>query len=249
MTCSSGNHGRAVAWVAGRLGVPAVVCVPEWVDEVKLAGIRADGADAVVHGATYDAAAARAAELARERGLAFVHPFDDPVVAAGQGTIALEILDSLPGVGTVVVPLSGGGLAGGIAWALRRRGEDVRVIAASAERARVMLESLAAGRPVELAEEETLANALAGGIGLDNRTTFALVRDTVHEHVLVPEASIARAMAHAYRDLGLVVEGGGAVALAALLDGRVTPSPARPTVVVVSGGNVAPATLRRVLAS
>ena len=247
VACSSGNHARAVAWVAERLGVRAVVCVPEWIDPVKLSAIRGHGAEAVLAGATYDEAADRADDLARERGLVPVHPFDDPVVAAGQGTVTLEVLERLPDVGTLVVPLSGGGLAGGIGFAVAARGRGVRVVAASAARARVMVESLGAGRPVELPEEETLASALSGGIGLRNRHTLRLVRDHVHEHVLVEEASVAAAMAYAYRELRLVVEGGGAVGLAALLDDAVAAGDGRPVVVVVSGGNVSPAVLRRVL--
>ena len=265
VTCSSGNHGKAVAWVAGRLGVPAVVCVPDWVDPVKLAAIRESGAEAVLAGPTYDAAAERAWALADARKLAFVHPFDDPWVAAGQGTVALEILDDLPEVGCVVVPLSGGGLAGGIGVALAGRGGGVGVVGASAERARVMVESLRRGRPVEMSEEETLASALAGGIELDNRVTFDLVRRFVDTHVVVPEAAVARAMAYAFRSLRLVVEGGGAVGLAALLEGlldeaapvprdegaavrrAVEPGDDRPLVVVVSGGNVAEDVLAGVL--
>lgn len=248
VTCSSGNHGRAVAWVAGKLGVPAVVCVPEWVDAVKLDAIRASGAEAVVGGASYDEAAARAARVEAERGLVFVHPFDDPWVAAGQGTVALEILEHLPDVGTVVIPLSGGGLAGGMAVALGERGRDVRVVAATAERAGVMLASLEAGRPLELPEEETLASALSGGIDLDNRVTFGLVRDHVHRHVVVGEEAIADAMAWALRERKLVVEGGGAVGLAAVREGLVEREDARPMVVVVSGGNVAFDVLAGVLA-
>ena len=247
VACSSGNHGRAVAWVAERLGVPAWICLPRWVDPLKLEAIRGHGARAVVAGDTYDEAERRAATLARDRGLVPVHPFDDATVAAGQGTVALEVLDALPDVGTVVVPLSGGGLAGGMGYALARRGRGVRVTAASAARAAVMVESLSAGRPVELPEHDTLASALSGGIGLDNRVTFDLVRAHVHGHVLVEEEAVARAMAHAFRSLHLVVEGGGAVGLAALLEGRIEPADDRPVVIVVSGGNVAGEVLRRVL--
>lgn len=257
IACSSGNHGRAVAWVAERSGIPAVVCVPDWVDPVKLDAIRSCGAEAVLAGPTYDAAAERSVELAEERGLTVVHPFDDPRVAAGQGTVALEILERLPDVGTVVIPLSGGGLAGGMAAALkdrRRAGREeagispeIRVVAASAARARVMLESLGAGQPLEMAEEETLASALSGGIELENRVTFDLVRHHVDEHVVVDEDAIGRTMAHAHRALHLVVEGGGAVGLAALLEGMLDVPDGRPVVVVISGGNVSETVLREVL--
>ena len=247
VACSSGNHALAVAWAARRLGVPATVAVPSWIDPLKLTSIHGLGAEVVLAGDGYDEAERVAARLAAERGLEPVHPFDDPVVAAGQGTLALEILEERPDVGTVVVPLSGGGLAGGVAFALRRAAGGVRTVAASAERARVMLESLRQGRALELPDEETLASALSGGIGLPNRVTLALVRELVDEHVVVEEDAIARAMAWAFRSARLVVEGGGAVGLAALLEGAVAAGDARPLVVVVSGGNVSGAVLRRVL--
>jgi len=242
VACSSGNHGRAVAWVAGRMGIPATVCVPDWVDPVKRVAMEEAGAEVVLAGPTYDEAAERAEVLCREREAVLVHPFDDPSVVAGQGTVGLEILDALPDIATVVVPLSGGGLAGGVAYALKEAKPDVRVVAASARRARVMFESLRAGRPVTMEEEETLASALAGGIGTENRYTLALVRDKVDEHVLVEEDEIARAMRFAAERLHLVVEGGGAVGLAALLSGRLPPEAEKakgsPLVVILSGGNV-----------
>lgn len=245
VACSSGNHGRAVARVAGRLGVAATICVPSWVDPVKREAMEADGAEVVLAGDTYDEAAERATRLREERGAVFVHPFDDPAVVAGQATVGLEILDALtaPDPVRILVPLSGGGLAGGIAYAVKRRRPGTRVVAVSAERARVMVESLGAGRPVQMEEEETLASALSGGIGSENRHTLSLVRELVDEHVLVDEEAIGRAMTFAARRLRLVVEGGGAVGLAALLSGRVpaddgSPGRSGTTVVVVSGGNV-----------
>jgi threonine dehydratase len=154
--------------------------------------------------------------------------------------------------GTLVVPLSGGGLVGGIAAALARRfgAAAPRCVAVSAERAAVMLASLRAGRPVELPEEVTVASALSGGIGPENRWSFPLVRALVAEHVVVPEEEILRAMAFAWRELRLVVEGGGAVGVAALLAGLWHPRPGdgKVVVVVVSGGNVSHETLSSVLA-
>jgi threonine dehydratase len=253
VVCSSGNHGRATAYVAELFGVPATVCVPNWVDPVKLAGIRSHGAEAVLAGSTFDEAEAYAIALSIRTGREYVSAYDDPWVIAGQGTVALEILDALDTPPrAILVPLSGGGLVGGMAAALRWRLADAAppVVAASAARAAVMLRSLEAGRPVALPEEETLANALAGGIGLDNRHSFSLVRDLVHHHVTVTEDEIANAMAFAFNDLRLVVEGGGAVALAALLAGGWRPEiPAGegPLVVVLTGGNVALETLSGVL--
>ncbi len=251
VTCSSGNHGRAVAFVAERLGIDATVCVPTWVDPTKLEAIRGHGAEAVLVGDTYDEAEEHALSLARERERTFVPPFDDEAVAAGQGTIALEILEQLPRVFEVAVPLSGGGLAGGIGWALAHRARrPVHVSAVSAAAANVMLESVFMGRPLEPEqEEETLATALSGGIGGErNRVTFELVRRFVHDHYLATEREIALAMSYAYRS-GLRVEGGGAVALASVLAQQfaLPEHPARgerALVVIVSGGNVDLALLR-----
>lgn len=255
VACSSGNHGRAVAYVAERLGIPATVCVPTWVDPVKLEGIRARGAEALLVGNTFDECELHALDLARTSGRCYVSAYDDPWVIAGQGTLALEILDQLHVVPqAVLAPLSGGGLIGGIAAALQEKllGDAPLIVAVSAANAAVMLASVRAGKPVELPEQETLANALAGGIGVDNQYSFELVRDRVQEHVSVSEAEIEAAMAYAATSLRLVVEGGGAVALAALLSGlwrphTDAPGPARPVVVVLSGGNVAPATLASAL--
>jgi threonine dehydratase len=254
VACSSGNHGRAVAYVAGRLGVPATIFVPEWVDSVKLGGIEAAGAEARREGATFDDSEARAVEHARALGIPYVSAYDDPWVIAGQGTLAAEILAQAPvAPGAVIVPLSGGGLVGGMAEAFRRaRGLRPEIVAVSALNASVMLESVRAGRPVELPEEETLANALAGGIGLDNAHSFALVRDLVDRHATVTESEIATAMRYAVERLHLVVEGGGAVGLAAWLASE--PEPQRlpddaPVVIVLSGGNVAAETLAEVLSA
>lgn len=252
VACSSGNHGRAVAYVAARLGIPATVYVPEWVDPVKLAGIRAAGAVAVLGGATFDEAEATARADAASEGRVYVSAYDDPWVIAGQATLGLELLDQLAAPpSAVLTPLSGGGLAGGIAAALADRLGQGRptCVAVSAARAAVMRASLDAGRPVDLPEEETLATALAGGIGLDNRWSFALVRDRIDAHASVDEEAIADAMRYSVTRLRLVTEGGGAVALAALLSAAWTPpAGARgPVVVVLSGGNVAADTLARIL--
>ena len=238
ITVSSGNHGRAVSYVAGQLGVDAVVCVSERVPANKVDAIQRFGAETVVYGQSYDQAEAHAFRLQEERGLTWVHPFDDPFVIAGQGTIGLELLQDLPEVDTVVVPLSGGGLISGIALALKSANSAIRVIGVSMDRAPVMVHSLRAGRPIEMEEEETLADALAGGIGLDNRYTFRMVQRTVDETALVSEGEIAEAMAYTLEQHHLVVEGGGAVGVAALLHRRVKKI-GRNVVIVVSGGNVA----------
>ena len=186
--------------------------------------------------------------------MTYVSAYDDPWVIAGQGTLAFEIIDQVGGLPSgIVVPLSGGGLVGGIAAALHERcgADGPGIVAVSAQNAAVMLASLEAGRPVDLPEEDTLASALAGGIGLANRHSFALVRDLVDAHETVTEEEIAIAMRYAVERLQVVVEGGGAVALAAWLAAPETitgrlPGDA-PVVLVLSGGNVAAETLAAVL--
>ena len=237
ITVSSGNHGRGVAYVARELGVRAVVCMSTRVPPNKVRGIRRLGAEVVLRGDSYDEAERHAMRLQKERGLTMIPPFDDPYVIAGQGTIGLEILEDLPGVDTVVVPLSGGGLLSGIALVLKSADASIRTVGVSMDRAPVMFHSLRAGHPIEMKEEETIADALAGGIGLDNRYTFRMIQEYVDEVLLVTEDEIANAMALALERQHLVVEGGGAVALAALLQGKVG-GLGENVVVVLSGGNV-----------
>ena len=233
---STGNHGRAVAYVARKLGIKAVICLSETVPRNKVEALRRLGAEVVVQGKSYDEAAEQAARLQEEQGLIMIHPFDDPAVIAGQGTIGLELLEDLPGIDMAVVPLSGGGLASGIALALKSADAAIRVVGVSMDRAPVMYQSLRAGRPLEMEEEETIADALMGGIGLDNRYTFRLCQQYLDETVLVSDEEIAAAMAFALREHHLVVEGGGAVGIAALLQRRVAVG--RNVAVVLSGSNV-----------
>jgi threonine dehydratase len=244
ITVSSGNHGRALAYVARRFGVRAVVCLSEAVPGNKREGIRRLGGEVVVRGRTYDEAAEHALLLQEELGLEMVYPFDDPLVIAGQGTIGLELLEELPELQAAVVPLSGGGLLGGIALALKSADPRIRVIGVSMERGPAMVESLRAGRVVDIVEEPTLADALAGGIS-PNRHTFDLVSRTIDETVLVSEEEIAEAMAFALEKHHLVVEGGGAVGIAALLSGKLR-GLGGPAAVVVSGGNVDLPTLLKI---
>jgi threonine dehydratase len=176
----------------------------------------------------------------------YVHPFDDPCVIAGQGTIGLELLDQVADFETLVVPLSGGGLLAGVAGAVKATRPEVEVVGVSAANASVMYHSVQAGAPQALPEQDTLANALAGGIGVENRHTFELVRQLVDTHLLVSEEEIRDAMRFAALEHKLVVEGGGAVGIAALLQHSLAGRDG-PVAVVVSGGNVDGAVLREVL--
>lgn len=237
VTVSTGNHGRAVALAARRRGVRAVVCLSELVPAHKRAAIEALGAELRIAGRSQDEAEAEAERLAREAGLVPVHPFDDPAVIAGQGTIGIELLEDLGRVDALISGLSGGGLIGGTALALKAANPATRVVAVSMERGPAMFRSVRAGRPVAVSEEPTLADSLGGGIGLANRHTFDLVRRVVDEYVLVSEEEIAAGMAHLYRHERLVAEGGAAVGAAALLAGRITGLEGN-VACLVSGNNV-----------
>jgi threonine dehydratase len=245
ITISTGNHGRAVSHVAGQMGIRSVVCMSERVPQSKVEAIRRLGADVVVAGKSYDEAEQHSFRLEREQGLTRIEPFDDPYVIAGQGTIALELLEDLPDIDTAIVPLSGGGLMAGIALALKTADSRIRVVGVSMDRAPVMYHSLHAGRPIEMEELDTIADALAGGIGLNNRYTFRMVQRYVDETLLVSEEEIADAMAFALKQHRLVVEGGGAVCIAALLQGRVGGLSGN-VVAVVSGANVSIPLLSRI---
>jgi threonine dehydratase len=246
LAVSTGNHGRAVSYVARKVGIPALVCVSGAVPQNKLQAMRDLGAEILVAGKTYDEAEVKATEIVRERGLAMVHPFDDLLVIAGQGTIGVELLEDFPEIDTAIVPLSGGGLISGIAVALKAANANIRIIGVSMERGPAMVESLKAGRPVEVVEEPTLADALAGGIGLENHYSFGLVQALVDDTVLVSEEDIARAMAFALKEEHLVLEGGGAVGIAALLHQKVE-NPGKNVAVIMSGGNVSADTLARII--
>lgn len=237
VTCSAGNHGRAIAYVARHAGIDATIFLSRLVPDNKVRAIEDLGATVVVTGADFDEASAEARAYCVDRGMTFVHAFDDRQIVAGQGTLGLEILDDLPDVDTIVVPLSGGGLIAGVALAVKARKPATYIIGVSMEHGAAMHESLKAGRPVSVTEEPTLADALAGGIELDNSVTFPLVRDLVDEVRLVSEAQIADAMVYALLKERIVLEGAGATPLAVLL-GDEAAVPGDIIVAVCTGDNV-----------
>ena len=247
VTVSTGNHGRAVAHAARRVGARAVICMSDLVPRNKREAIQALGAEVRIIGRSQDEAEVEAQRLVAEEGLTLVHPFDEPLVIAGQGTIGIEILEDQPEVDTVIVALSGGGLISGIALALKAANPGTRVVGVTMEQGAAMYESVHAGRPVEVEEAASLADSLGGGIGLENRYTFELTRALVNDYVLVSESEIARAMRHLYFNERVIAEGGGAVSVAAVLADKV-PDLAGNVVCVVSGGNVAMAAFTRIVA-
>ncbi len=237
VTASTGNHGRALAYAARALGIEAAVCMSSLVPKNKVDAVAALGARIVISGRSQDDAQVQALRMAQEEGYAFVAPFDDLRVIAGQATIGLEILEALPDAATLVVPLSGGGLFSGTAFAAKGIRPDLRAIGVSMARGAAMHASLAAGMPIAVEEVETLADSLGGGIGLENRYTFAMTHDLADEILLVDEPSIARGIVHAYRQERLIAEGAAAVGIAALLEHRIAARHG-PIVIVVSGANI-----------
>jgi len=234
--CSTGNHGRGVAFAARLRDMRAVVCMSELVPEAKVAGIRTLGAECHIAGRSQDEALAESLRLVASEGLVEISPFDDPAVIAGQGTIGLELLQARPDLATILVPLSGGGLAAGVALTAKAMNPGVRVIGVTMDRGAAMHASLAAGHPVEVEEVPSLADSLGGGIGLQNRLSFALCRDLLDGTVVVTEEEIRDAMQILYWEDRIVAEGASAVGLAAVLSGKVALD--GPTATIVTGRNL-----------
>ncbi|WP_312363672.1 hydroxyectoine utilization dehydratase EutB [Ensifer sp.] len=237
VAASTGNHGRALAYAAKAEGTVATICMSRLVPQNKVAEIRRLGARVLITGTSQDDAQREVEKLVEQDGLAIVPPFDDPAIVAGQGTLGLEIVDDMPDVGTVLVPLSGGGLASGVALAVKSQHPDIRVIGITMERGAAMKASLDAGRPVEIAEMPSLADSLGGGIGLANHVTFSMCQALLDDVILLSEAEIAAGMQHAYALEREIVEGAGAVGIAAILAGKIDPV-GRPVALILSGRNV-----------
>jgi len=244
VTISAGNHAQAVAWAAGVAGARAVVVMPERASRAKVEASRGYGAEVVLHGDA-KAAFARAFELAEERGLRFVHPFDDEEVIVGHGSCALEILEDLPDVSMIVVPVGGGGLSSGIATAVAAVRPGIDVWGVEPEGADAMSRSLAAGYAVQLERVDTIADGLAAPMaGVLNH---ALLRAHARGVVTVGDAQIVEALRLLLERTKLLAEPAGAAGLAGLLSGAI-PAPTGPVAVVVSGGNVDLATVAQLLA-
>jgi threonine dehydratase len=243
VAASAGNHGQGVALAAQALGIKATVYMPEGSPIPKERATREYGADVVFHGRYIEDALAEARAFQERTGAILIHPFDNADIVAGQGTVGLEILRQAPEVETIVVPCGGGGLLSGIAIAVKATNPDVHVIGVQAEGAAAFPGSLKAGHPVALDSMSTMADGIA--VGLPGEVTFAAVRDLVDEIVTVSEASLSRAVLATLERAKMVVEPAGAAAVAAVLD-----DPHRfgqPTVGVLSGGNIDPLLLGKVI--
>ena len=245
--CSTGNHGRGVAFAAAKRGLRAVICMSKLVPQAKVDGIRALGAEAAIAGTSQDDALAESQRLVAEEGLVEISPFDDPHVIAGQGTIGLEMMEARPDLDTILVPLSGGGLAAGVAVAAKAINPRVKVIGISMQRGAAMHASIAAGHPVEVTEVPSLADSLGGGIGMHNRLSFPLCRDHLDATLLVTEEEIRDAMQVLYYEDRMVAEGACVVGIAAMLAGKL-PTPAGPVATIITGRNLDMQLFHRIMA-
>jgi threonine dehydratase len=244
VTASSGNHAQGVAYAAHLLGLRARILMPAHTPARKVDGVRRLGAEAVLFGANYDETEAEGRRLEREEGLTFVSAYNDARVIAGAGTVGLEILDDIPQVARVIVPASGCGLISGVGLAVKSNSRPVEVVGVNALSSPALHNWLNYDHLPQV--WDTLAEALSGEIEVGS-ITFELSKQVVDRCLLVSEDAIAQAMRWLLFQAGWVVEGGGAVGVAALLSGAL-PHDGRPTVIVISGGNVDEGTLRRVMA-
>jgi threonine dehydratase len=247
VAASAGNHAQGVAFAARELGIHATIFMPVGVAIPKFQATRAYGADVVLSGSIVDETLSAAADFAAETGAVLIPPFDHPDVVAGQGTLGLEILDAVPDVSTVVVPIGGGGLISGVASAIKQRaaitGRTVRIVGVQAANAAAYPPSLAAGEPTDISLTGTIADGIA--VRRPGALNFEIIREAVDEIVTVSEDDIARAMVVLLERAKLVVEPAGAAGVAAILAGSVTADGT--TVAILSGGNIDPLLMQRVI--
>ena len=245
VAASAGNHAQGVAFASRAAGVDAVIVMPETAPIAKIEATRSYGARIILYGDLYDDAYEKALEIARSEGRVFIHPFDDPYVIAGQGTIALEIIESLPSFDTIIVPVGGGGLISGIAIAVRMLlGDQVKIIGVEAERSPSMKISLEQGHPTEV----SVAHSIADGIVVKKpgELTYSIISELVDDIVTVSDDEIAHAIVALLERGKTLAEGAGAVSLAAILSGKVDIANKK-CVAIVSGGNIDLSLLSRII--
>ena len=244
IAASAGNHAQGVAYHASKRGMRALIVMPLTTPLVKVMATREFGAEVLLHGANYDEAFAEALRLCDQEGLTFIHPFDDPLVMAGQGTIGLELLEQVPELEAVVVPIGGGGLISGVACAIKESRPEVRIVGVQTERLPSMVMAVEAHQPVTVAPAITIADGIA--VRRAGNLTLPLVEQYVDEIVTVDEDEIASAILMLLEREKTLAEGAGAAALAALLHHRTSLQGAH-TAVLVCGGNIDVTLLSRII--
>src|SRR5580698_7735669 len=245
VAASAGNHAQGVAYHATQRGIRAVIVMPLTTPLVKVQATRGFGAEVVLHGANYDEACEEATRLCAAEGMTFIHPFDDPLVMAGQGTVGLELLEQVADLEAVVVPIGGGGLIGGIACAVKESKPSVRVVGVQTMKLPSMREAVAAGHPVTLSPGTTIADGIA--VRRAGDVTFPLVAKYVDEIVTVDEDEIASAILTLLEREKTLAEGAGAAGLAALLQQRTSLPKDTRTAVLIGGGNIDVTLLSRII--
>ena len=234
---STGNHGKAVAYAAKKLDIKSKIFMSDLVPTHRRMAIEALGAEIIITGKNSDEADHEARSYANKNNIALIHPFDDEQIIAGQGTIGLEMLASLPSLDTVIVPTSGGGLIGGIAIALKKQKPNIKVIAVSMKRGPSMYESLKAGKPVDVIEEETLADCLGGSIGLENKYSFKIAQDTIDDFILLDEDKIAEGIKFNFEKHKIITEGAAATSTMVVKD-QLSKCMGVNVVCLICGGNI-----------
>ena len=245
IACSAGNHAQGVALAAQQRGAKAIICMPDIAPIAKIEATRSYGADVVLVSGSYDEASAYAEKLCRERGMTFVHPFDDPDVIAGQGTIGLEILEQMPDVDAVLVPVGGGGLISGLAYAIKQRKPSCKVYGVEASEAASMKRSIEAKSKLTLPSANTFADGIA--VKHPGDLTYELIRRYVDGIVTVSEDEIAAAILFLIEQRKLVCEGAGAVSVAAVIFDRIPELRGKKVCCLLSGGNIDVNILSRVI--
>lgn len=245
IAASAGNHALGLSWHGRLLGIPVTVVMPRFAPLVKVGRCRQFGATVVLHGDTYDEARSQADRLAEEHQLTYVHPFDDPKVIAGQGTLAFEILEQVPDAEAVLVPVGGGGLLAGVTTVLHALKPELQVIGIEPANAACFAAGLSAGAPVRVATQFTLADGLA--VAQAGRYPLDIAQPLVHRMVQVQEESLALAMLRLAELEKCIVEGAGAACLAAFLGGHLPELAGRKVVLLLTGGNIDPLAHSRVI--
>lgn len=244
IACSAGNHAQGVALAASNMGIRSVICMPDGAPISKVEATKALGAEVRLVPGTYDDAYEEALRLQKETGATFIHPFDDDEVIAGQGTIGIEILEQIDDLDAVIVPIGGGGLISGVAYAVKQLRPDVKVYGVQAANAAGMVESRKAGEPITLESVATFADGIA--VKHPGNTTFEMIQKYVDDVVTVSEDEIATAILTLIEKQKLIAEGAGAVGVAAAMFGKL-PLKGKKAVCVVSGGNIDVNILSRVI--
>ncbi len=243
---STGNHGRAVAYIAREVGGRAIICISEGVPDNKKEAIRELGAEIIVGGKNFDEALRAMEQIVKKQGVEPFNSFRDPYIMAGHATIGLELLEDFPEIDTVIIPVADGVLLVGIAVVLKAADPSVKVVGVSMKRGAALIPSLRAGKIVDFEEKPTLADAIMGGLGPDGEFILDTVNRYIDETIMVSEEEIAEAMTFALNEHHQVIEGAGAVGIAALLNQKVS-GLGNNVAVVVTGGNVDTQTLLRIV--